>query len=98
MSSLSLPETLRDLKAKGYHIADTELDHMPPDAIQSDDWRVDEVRHHKNSSQQESAVVIAVSSSRRNLKLVFVEMIKSKLDFSPLKLLRRLFTFSKRQP
>lgn len=96
MPSSSLPETLRDLKAKGYHIADTEIENMPPDAIQSDDWRVDELLHHKDSGQQESAVVIAVSSSRRKLKLVFVETIKSKLDFSPLKLLRRLFGFHKK--
>ena len=75
MPSSTLPETLRGLEAKGYHIADTETETMPPEAIQSDDWRVDEVLHHKDENEKASAVVIAVSSSRKKLKLDFVEMI-----------------------
>ena len=90
--SPSLPDALQNLTAKGYHLADSQLMGMPDQAIQSNDWRLDsvqQIRQEQNSGQ--SALVIAVSSVQHRMKLVFVEAMQQKSDFSPMNLLRKLF-------
>lgn len=84
----SVTEVLQSLEAKGYHLADT-LAQQPEESIQSNDWRLDSVQ--KAQDEDRSALLIAVSSASRRLKLVFVESVFSKSDFSPMGLLRKLF-------
>lgn len=84
----SVTEALQTLEAKGYHLAD-KLTDQPEESIRSEDWRLDSVQ--KVHEEGRSALLIAVSSARRRLKLVFVESVFSKSDFSPMTLLRKLF-------
>jgi len=84
----TVSEVLQTLEAKGYHLADT-LAEQPEESIQSNDWRLDSVQ--KVQEDDRSALLIAVSSTSRRLKLVFVESVFSKADFSPMSLLRKLF-------
>jgi hypothetical protein len=84
-----LSETLQKLLSNGYSLADTSIDALPDESIQSNDWRIDAVE--KIRQEQGSAIVIAVSSVRRCKKLVFVEVSAPKAEFSPMTLLRRLF-------
>lgn len=94
----SLPEVLHQLSAKGYQFADAQFASTPPESIQSDDWKLDEVRQIKPSpSTTGKALVIAVSSAKRRLKLVFVEVVTTQQDFSPIHLLRRLFPLQARK-
>jgi len=89
---LSLPDALQNLTAKGYHLADSRIADRPDQSIQSNDWRLDsvqQVREENNGSS--SLVIIAVSSVQQHLKLVFVEVMQQKSDFSPMNLLRKLF-------
>jgi len=81
----SLSETLQNLTSKGYRLADVQID----ESLQSNDWRLDSVE--QVSQEQGKTLVIAVSSASRKMKLVFVEVLSSISDFSPLTLLRRLF-------
>ncbi|MBX2890155.1 MAG: hypothetical protein KF734_04460 [Saprospiraceae bacterium] len=87
----SLSETIQNLTSKGYQLADTHID----TSIHSEDWRLDSVEkiHHNKGN----ALVIAVSSVQRCLKLVFVEVIFSPRDFSPMTLLRRLFPMRQKE-
>ncbi|MEI6410528.1 MAG: hypothetical protein WCR52_14155 [Bacteroidota bacterium] len=94
----SLPEVIYQLSAKGYQLADVQFPSTPPDSIQSDDWKLDEVRQIKPAPNNTGKVlVIAVSSTKRRMKLVFVEVITAKQDFSPIHLLRRLFPLQVRK-
>ncbi|MBL7810086.1 MAG: hypothetical protein JNN28_19855 [Saprospiraceae bacterium] len=86
--SQSMSEALRNLEAKGYHLADTHTDH-PEESAQPNDWRLDSVQ--KVHEEGKNALLIAVSSASRRLKLVFLESTFSPSDFSPLTLLRKLF-------
>ncbi len=90
-SSTSLPDALQNLTSKGYHLADSQLIGMPDQAIHSNDWRLDSVQQVRREQNNSSALVIAVSSAHRHMKLVFVEGIQQKSDFSPMNLLRKLF-------
>ncbi len=85
----SLPETLKNLFSNGYRLADNHIADLPDESIQSDDWRLDSV--NRVLQEQGGAIVIAVSSVRRCMKLVFVEVLLPQHDFSPIQLLRRLF-------
>ena len=88
----SLPHALQNLTAKGYHLADSQLIGMPDQAIHSNDWRLDSVQQiRKEQNNGSSALVIAVSSVHHRMKLVFVEVMQHKSDFSPMSLLRKLF-------
>lgn len=88
----SLPDAIQHLQKKGYRLADSNVASMSDDAIQSEDWRLDSVHQIKqNPSSQMKALVIAVSSMRKQMKLVFVEVLMPKSDFTPLTLLKRLF-------
>jgi hypothetical protein len=92
-----LAETLQTLLSKGYQLADTLLPSFSSESIQSDDWRLDSM--YKVVQEPDlplRTLVIAVSSDRRHLKLVFVEPVVSKHDFSPMHLLRQLFPFGNR--
>ena len=92
LKSSSLPDALQNLTAKGYHLADSQLMNMPDQAIQSNDWRLDSVQQVRREQENgSSALVIAVSSVHHRLKLVFVEAMQQKSDFSPMNLLRKLF-------
>ncbi len=65
---------------------------MPGQAIQSNDWRLDSVQQvRREQNNGNSALVIAVSSHQQRMKLVFVEAMQHKSDFSPMNLLRKLF-------
>ena len=87
-----LAETLQSLLAKGYQLADNLLPSFSTDSIKSDDWRLDSMHHVvMGPDLPMQSLVIAVSSHRRHLKLVFVEPVVSKQDFSPMHLLRQLF-------
>lgn len=89
---LSLPDALQNLTAKGYHLADSQITEMPNQSIQSNDWRLDSVQQvRQQNNGTSSLVVIAVSSVQHHLKLVFVEAMQHKSDFSPMNLLRKLF-------
>lgn len=90
----SLTETLQNLITLGYRLADDQMAEFPEDSLQSDDWRLDSVE--QVLQEQGETLVIAVSSARRHLKLVFVEMLSSVSDFSPITLLRRLFPMQNR--
>lgn len=81
----SLSDTLQNLTSKGYCLADKQID----ESLQSNDWRLDSVE--QVSQEQGKTLVIAVSSASQKMKLVFVEVLSSISDFSPLVLLRRLF-------
>lgn len=85
----SLPETLKNLLSNGYHLADNHIATLPDESLQSDDWRLDSVEQIRQ--EQGGAIVIAVSSVRRCMKLVFVEVLLPRHEFSPIQLLRRLF-------
>jgi hypothetical protein len=88
----SLAETLHHLTSNGYQIADPHIPTHASESIHSDDWRLDSMYQvQKEQELPSKALVIAVSSSRRHLKLVFVEDMIPKHDFSPMGLLRRLF-------
>ena len=91
--STSLPDALQNLTAKGYHLADRQIIDLPDQSIQSNDWRLDSVQQVRQEQQNgpSSLVVIAVSSVHHRLKLVFVEAMQHKSDFSPMNLLRNLF-------
>lgn len=86
--SQSVSEALQTLEANGYHLADTFTD-QPDESIQSNDWRLDSVQ--KVQEEGRNSLLIAVSSASRRLKLVFVESMFSRSDFSPVTLLRKLF-------
>ncbi|HAD10894.1 MAG TPA: hypothetical protein DCF33_00500 [Saprospirales bacterium] len=86
--SQSVSEALRNLEAKGYHLADSHTD-QPEEGSQPNDWRLDSVQ--KVHEEGKNALLIAVSSASRRLKLVFLESTFSPSDFSPLTLLRKLF-------
>ncbi len=89
---LSLPDALQTLTAKGYHLADSQITEKPDQSIQSHDWRLDSVQQvREENNGATSLVVIAVSSVQQHLKLVFVEVMQQKSDFSPMNLLRKLF-------
>lgn len=81
----SLSETLQSLTSKGYRLADAQIEA----SIQSNDWRLDSVE--QVMQEHGKTLVIAVSSASRKMKLVFVEVLTSVGDFSPMTLLRRLF-------
>jgi len=92
IKSTSLPDALQNLTAKGYHLADSQILGMPDQSIQSNDWRLDSVQQiRREQNTGSSALVIAVSSVHRHMKLVFVEAMQQKSDFSPMNLLRKLF-------
>ncbi len=93
IKSTSLPDALQNLTAKGYHLADTDTIEMPNQSIHSHDWRLDSVQQVRQEQHDgvTSLVVIAVSSVQQHLKLVFVEVMQQKSDFSPMNLLRKLF-------
>lgn len=93
IKSISLPDALQNLSAKGYHLADSQTMDMPNPSIQSNDWRLDSVQQVRPEEQNgaPSLVVIAVSSVHHHLKLVFVEVMQHKIEFSPMNLLRKLF-------
>ena len=92
IKSPSLPDTLQNLTAKGYHLADSQLVGMPDQSIQSNDWRLDSVQQvRQQQNDGGTSLVIAVSSVHRHMKLVFVEAIQQKSDFSPMNLLKKLF-------
>jgi hypothetical protein len=89
---VSLPEVLQELSAQGYYLADSDFSEAPNESIRSVDWRLDSVQKVTHTLQHDaSALVIAVSSVSKRMKLVFVEVLMSKSDFSPMALLRRLF-------
>ncbi|MBK7938098.1 MAG: hypothetical protein IPJ82_13835 [Lewinellaceae bacterium] len=90
----SLSETLQNLTTLGYRLADDQMAEFPEESLQSDDWRLDSVE--QVLQEQGKTLVIAVSSARRHLKLVFVEILSSVSDFSPITLLRRLFPMQNR--
>lgn len=95
--STSISEALQHLISNGYQLAESQMSSLPEEAILSDDWRLDSV--HQIPPGQESrakTLVIAVSSVRRHLKLVFVENLLPKSDFSPMTILRRLFPLNQR--
>ncbi len=85
----SLSEILQTLASKGYRLADEQIAAFPDEPLQSDDWRLDSVQ--RVLQEQGKTLVIAVSSTRRHMKLVFVEILSSFNDFLPITLLRRLF-------
>jgi hypothetical protein len=85
----SLSEILQKLMSNGYNLADTHIASLPDEDLQSNDWRIDAVE--KIKQEQGSAIVIAVSSVRRCMKLVFVELLLPATEFSLMTLLRRLF-------
>ncbi len=93
VKSISLPIALQNLTAKGYHLVDTQAIEMPGQSIHSHDWRLDSVQQVRQEERNggPSLVVIAVSSVQQHLKLVFVEVMQHKSDFSPMNLLRKLF-------
>jgi hypothetical protein len=92
VNQFSLPEILQNMALKGYQIADAQFAAMPPESIQSDDWRLDSIQQiYQDLKKQVKALVIAVSSEKRHMKLVFVEITSPQLNFSPINLLRRLF-------
>lgn len=84
----SLSDTLQNLIAKGYSLV-TQAEPTPDESFYSDDWRLDSVE--KIRQDQENILVIAVSSVSRCMKLIFVETLLPKGDFSPMTVLRRLF-------
>jgi hypothetical protein len=93
----TLAETLQHLTSNGYQLADPHVPTHASESIQSDDWRLDSMYQvHKEPDIPAKALVIAVSSSRRHLKLVFVEEMLPKNDFTPMGLLRRLFPLRNR--
>lgn len=85
----SLSETLKKLISSGYRLADAQIAALPDESLHSDDWRLDAVEQIRQG--QEKALVIAVSSVRRCMKLIFVEVLLPQNDFSLMTLLRRLF-------
>lgn len=88
----SLPEILQNMTLKGYQFADAQFAALPPESIYSDDWRLDSIQQiYQDFKKQVKALVIAVSSEKRHMKLVFVEISSPQSDFSPIQLLRRLF-------
>ncbi|MBU6339894.1 MAG: hypothetical protein KGS48_00245 [Bacteroidetes bacterium] len=88
----SLPDLLQSMAQKGYQFADAHVAAMPPESIQSDDWRLDSVQQvYQDPKKQVKALVIAVSSEKRRMKLVFVEVSSPQEAFNPMHLLRRLF-------
>jgi hypothetical protein len=95
METTSLTEVLHQLNDQGYRLADADIAAMPSESIQSNDWRLDQAYRLPHSTDTEtdtnSVYVIAVSSTKRLLKLIFVEVRFPQDDFSPLTLLRRLF-------
>lgn len=84
----SLSDTLQNLNAKGYSLV-TQAEPTPDESLYSDDWRLDSVE--KIRDDQENILVIAVSSVSRCMKLIFVETLLPKSDFSLMTVLRRLF-------
>ena len=86
----SLSDTLRNLMSSGYRLADDQID----ESLQSDDWRLDSVEQIRQ--EQGKTLVIAVSSVRRCMKLIFVEVLLPQRDFSLMTLLRRLFPMRQR--
>lgn len=98
MSQLnSLSEILHHLTSNGYSLADAVLAALPEDAVLSNDWRLDSVHRVMHEIELGSAaVVIAVSSVERCLKLVFVEPLRPKTEYSPMNVLRRLFPMRRR--
>jgi len=90
----TLSEILQNLSSKGYRLADEQMAEFPEESLQSNDWRLDSVE--EVSQEQGKTLVIAVSSASRRMKLVFVEMLTSLTDFSPITLLRRLFPMQNR--
>lgn len=73
-------------------MADAKIAAMPSESIQSEDWKLDvarQVRHEQYPNHK--VLVIAVSSRRRDMKLLFVEVVFPGVEFSPLQLLKRLF-------
>ncbi len=91
-STITLPEILQTMASKGYQFADAQFAAMPPESVHSDDWRLDSLQQiYQDIKNQVKALVIAVSSEKRHMKLVFVEITSPQSDFSPINLLRRLF-------
>ncbi len=90
----SLSETLQNLETLGYRLADDQMAEFPEESLQSNDWRLDSVE--QVLQEQGKMLVIAVSSASRHMKLVFVEILTSLADFSPIVLLRRLFPMQNR--
>lgn len=90
----SLSETLKLLMSRGYNFADAHVAAMPDESLQSDDWRLDAVEKIRQGQGQ--ALVIAVSSVRRCMKLIFVEVLLPQSDFSLMTLVRRLFPWRQR--
>ena len=92
LSNASLADVLQHLHAKGYRLADPEIAALPNDALQATDWRLDSLDQVQPDDESRNKVlVIAVSSVQRRMKLVFVEVVFSNTNFSPIVLLRRLF-------
>lgn len=92
--SKSLSETLKNLISSGYCLADDQIAALPDEHLQSDDWRLDSVE--QILQEQGKALVIAVSSVRRCMKLIFVEVLLPQGEFSLMNLLRRLFPMRQR--
>ncbi len=91
----SLAEVLHHLNDQGYRLADADIAALPNESIQSTDWRLEKAYRLPQPSDADestdSVYVIAVSSAKRFLKLIFVEVRFPHDDFSPLTLMRRLF-------
>lgn len=93
----SLAQVLQQLHLKGYQLADNHVAALPDEALQSVDWRLDEMHRVRQEGNNENlALAIAVSSLQRRMKLVFVEVLISEHNFSPMTLLRRLFPLRQR--
>lgn len=90
----SLSETLQNLTSQGYRLVADLLAEFPEQSIRSDDWRLDSVEQVRQENG--NTLVIAVSSTSRRMKLVFVEMLTSITEFSPITLLRQLFPMQQR--
>ena len=92
----SLPEVLQQLNDKGYQLAEHYLTTYPEESILANDWRLDTVRQvHDETNWGTRSMVVAVSSILRHMKLVFVQALRSQMDYSPMAILKRLFPVRK---
>ncbi|MDX2135075.1 MAG: hypothetical protein SFV52_09820 [Saprospiraceae bacterium] len=87
-----LKDILNQFYAQGYRLADSSVAAMSNEAIQSNDWRLDQVQQVRNEHHRDSpAMVMAVSSATKGMRLLFVEVLYPGTEFSPVQLLKRLF-------
>ncbi len=92
-----LNDILNQFYAQGYQFADSGIAAMSNEAIQSNDWRLDQIRQVYNERHRDSPVmVMAVSSAAKGMRLLFVEVLYPGTEFSPLQLLKRLFPLRNR--